>query len=63
MQAIENARKQEAQPCMIVMDTIKGHGWSQAEGKVGCHSRNITPEISSRCCRKCSRRLTGIEGN
>ena len=61
--AIENACKQEAQPCMIVMDTIKGHGWSQAEGKVGCHSRNITPEDKQQVLQEMQQALDRIGGN
>lgn len=61
--AIENARKQEAQPCMIVMDTIKGHGWSQAEGKVGCHSRNITPKDKQQVLQEMQQALDRIGGN
>ena len=42
--AIENAKAQTGRPSMIVLDTIKGHGWSAIEGKVGSHSCNISAE-------------------
>lgn len=42
-EAIEQAKQQTCQPSMIVLDTIKGNGWSQTAGKIGSHSRNVTP--------------------
>ena len=29
---------------MIVLNTIKGKGWSKAENQVGSHSRGLKPE-------------------
>lgn len=43
-QAIENAKAQEEKPSMIVLDTIKGNGWSKAANQVGSHSRGLTAE-------------------
>lgn len=42
--AIEKARQEEERPSMIVLDTIKGNGWSRTAGKVESHSRNVTQE-------------------
>lgn len=42
--AIENAKAQNEKPSMIVLDTVKGHGWSAIENTAGCHSMNINAE-------------------
>ena len=43
-EAIENAKKQTDKPSMIVLNTIKGNGWSKSAGQVGSHSRGLTDE-------------------
>lgn len=43
-QAIEAAKAHKGSPSVIVMDTIKGYGWSKTENQVGSHSRGLTPE-------------------
>ena len=43
-QAIENAKKNTGCPSVIVLDTIKGYGWSKTAGQVGSHSRGVSPE-------------------
>lgn len=42
--AIENAKAQDEKPSMIVLNTIKGHGWSKIENTVGCHSMNVNAQ-------------------
>ena len=42
--AIENAKAQDEKPSMIVMKTIKGHGWKAIENTVGCHSMNVNAQ-------------------
>ncbi len=42
--AIEKARIHKGSPSVIVLDTIKGYGWSRSAGQIGSHSRGITPE-------------------
>ena len=42
--AIENAKAQDEKPSMIVLKTIKGHGWSKIENTAGCHSMNVNAE-------------------
>lgn len=42
--AVEEAKKQSEYPSVIVLDTVKGKGWSAAEGQVGSHCREVTPE-------------------
>ena len=43
-QAIENAKAQNEKPSMIVLNTVKGHGWSAIENTAGCHSMNINAD-------------------
>ena len=43
-QAVTNAENHKGSPSVIVMDTVKGHGWSRIEGQLGSHSRGLTPE-------------------
>jgi transketolase len=40
--AIESAKAHEGQPSMIVLNTIKGKGWSKAENRIDSHSRGFT---------------------
>ncbi len=40
--AVDAAKAQVDRPSVIVLDTVKGHGWSAAAGKVSGHSRNIS---------------------
>ena len=42
--AIESAKSQGKAPSLIVLNTIKGEGWSSSAGKVGSHNRTISPE-------------------
>jgi transketolase len=42
--AIELAKLQGKAPSMIVLDTVKGNGWSASAGVVGSHNRTISPE-------------------
>ncbi|MDR2157345.1 MAG: transketolase [Clostridiales Family XIII bacterium] len=42
--AIDLAKTVKGKPSMIVMNTIKGEGWSKSAGVVGSHSRNISKE-------------------
>lgn len=42
--AIDNARAHKGSPSVIVLDTIKGKGWSKSENQVGSHSRGFTAE-------------------
>jgi transketolase len=42
--AIVEAKKQNERPSMIVLDTIKGNGWSEIAGTTGSHNRAISSE-------------------
>ena len=42
--AIDNARSCKGRPSVIVMDTIKGDGWSKIADTAGSHSRGVSEE-------------------
>ena len=42
--AIENAKSQTGKPSVIILNTIKGHGWKLMAGNPGCHNMSITKE-------------------
>ena len=42
--AIENAKAQQEKPSCIVMNTVKGHGWSTIENTAGCHCMDVSKE-------------------
>lgn len=42
--AIDKAKENKGCPSVIVMDTIKGHGWSKIADTAGSHSRGVSPE-------------------
>jgi len=46
--ALNLAKHSPGQPHMIIMDTIKGKGCSFAEGSVGNHNMNVSPEQMNR---------------
>lgn len=59
--AIEEAKKETQKPSMIVLDTIKGKGWSEIEGKVGSHSRTINGQDKERALKEMREALKAIE--
>lgn len=60
-EAIEAARKQSEAPSVIVLDTVKGNGWSAAEGQIGSHCRNVTPEDAQQALCELQAALKQIE--
>ncbi len=42
--AIDHAKAHTGSPSAIVLDTVKGKGWSRSEDQVGSHSRGLKPE-------------------
>lgn len=42
--ALTNAENRRGMPSVIVLDTVKGHGWSGSEGQAGSHSRGLSAE-------------------
>ena len=45
VEAIDNAKAQSGRPSMIILNTIKGKGFSFCEGVVRSHNMVVTPEI------------------
>lgn len=45
VKAINNAKSQSERPTMIILNTIKGKGFPEGEGKVSCHNMNMTEEV------------------
>ncbi|MCD8084277.1 MAG: transketolase [Clostridiales bacterium] len=43
-EAIDRAKAHTGSPSMIVLNTIKGNGWSKSANQVGSHSRGLTPD-------------------
>ena len=43
-EAIERAKAQSEKPSMIVLNTVKGNGWSRSANQVGSHSRGLNEE-------------------
>ena len=43
-EAVENAKAQSGKPAMIVLHTVKGHGWSAIENHASSHSMNVSAE-------------------
>lgn len=42
--AIENAKSQGQSPSVIVLNTVKGHGWRSIENTAACHSMNVNAQ-------------------
>lgn len=42
--AIENAKAQGEKPSVIVLNTVKGKGYSKIEGSLSCHSMNVNAD-------------------
>ncbi|RGY99937.1 transketolase [Clostridium sp. AM58-1XD] len=40
-QAVEKAKEQNEKPSMIVLNTVKGHGWSRMENQLGSHCPSL----------------------
>lgn len=43
-EAIENAKAQSERPSMIILETQKGHGWSEIAGKTNGHCPTVSEE-------------------
>lgn len=42
--AIDQAKEHRGAPSVIVLDTVKGNGWSRIANTAGSHSRGVSPE-------------------
>ena len=54
--ALTCAEHHKGFPSVIVLDTVKGHGWSEIEGQAGCHSRGLTAEELERALQEIRQR-------
>ena len=59
--AIENARAQHEKPSMIVLNTIKGDGWSTVANKSSCHNVTISPSQEEEALSEMNAALKRIE--
>lgn len=60
--AVEYARSTTDRPSVIVLDTVKGRGWSKVEGKVGSHNCTVTAEDAAQALIELHQELEAIEG-
>lgn len=60
-QAIENAKANRNSPSMIILDTIKGEGWSEIANKTNCHSMSLTIEDSKRAIAEMQEEIQRLE--
>lgn len=42
--AVQRAKRHTGSPSVIVLDTIKGYGWSKTAGQLGSHSRGVSQD-------------------
>jgi transketolase len=59
--AIDNARAQHEKPSMIVLNTVKGDGWSTVANKSSCHNLTISPAQQEEALGEMSAALKRIE--
>ncbi|MCD7768087.1 MAG: transketolase, partial [Oscillospiraceae bacterium] len=58
--AIDHAKAHTGSPSAIVLDTVKGKGWSRSENQVGSHSRGLKPEELAEALAELQAELTRI---
>jgi len=59
--AIELSKAQRKAPSLIVLNTVKGEGWSASAGKVGSHSRTVSPEELKEALKEMDAALAALE--
>ena len=59
--AIELSKAQRKAPSLIVLNTVKGEGWSASAGKVGSHSRTVSPEELKEALKEMEAALAALE--
>jgi transketolase len=59
--AIELAKAQGKAPSLIVLNTVKGEGWSASAGKVGSHSRTISADELKEALKELETTLATLE--
>ncbi len=60
-EAIEKAKKESEKPSMIVLNTIKGNGWSGSAGRASCHNQTVSKEQLADALREMEAALKEIE--
>ena len=58
--AIERAKQQTSAPSMIVLNTVKGKGWSVTEGKTNIHHISITKQQMAEAEQEINSRIAGL---
>lgn len=61
-QAIDTAKQHKRKPCMIVLNTIKGNGWSAIAGNASCHNMPITKEQMEEALSEMQAEIDEIQG-
>ena len=59
--AVVLAKEHAGSPSVIVLDTVKGKGWSRIENQVGSHSRGLTPEELEEAIEQLTINVRGFE--
>ncbi len=59
--AIEDAKSRAGVPSMIVLDTVKGKGWSVTEGRTGIHHIPITPEQAAAAKKELGAQISALQ--
>jgi len=60
--AIDKARATKGQPSMIVLNTVKGNGWSGSANKVSSHSMTVSEEQLKEALSEMNKALEDLEG-
>ena len=60
--AVDNAKANTGCPSVIILDTVKGKGWSKSENQVGSHSRGFTQEELEEALSELQAEMNKLEG-
>lgn len=60
-EAVDFAWSYEDAPCVIVLDTVKGKGWTEAENRVPCHYMTISQQQLSEYEAVSAQRIAALE--
>lgn len=60
-EAIKEAKAVEGVPSVVVLDTVKGKGWSRTEGRTGIHHIPISPEEAEQARQEIGARIAALE--
>ncbi len=59
-QAVQAAKRSKDAPVMIVLDTVKGKGWSKTEGHTGIHHVKISPDETASAVKEIQQRIDNL---